>query len=262
LKSALRALSPAFPQLAKIDKGRLVTEVRFLRHSRIEHDILELSGGSGNLGNLVGRYQRRFENTGRAGSAGPFRPGGVVPLARLRRDAGLADATSIGGARRLAGTKIPLRILSRRHSQTVSQRAVYKYTFRPLKHPVIVLVDNDSGSAPVFAAMKQQKINVSQSTTDDFYHVCFNLYVVKTPEIGSVGTSTIENFLDDAALSEKIQGRTLSLAKEYDRAKHFGKMELADLIIRPRYASLDFGGFVPLLDRLVSVIKDYRTRVL
>jgi hypothetical protein len=198
LKSALRALSPAFPQLAKIDKGRLVTEVRFLRHSRIEHDILELSGGSGNLGNLVGRYQR----------------------------------------------------------------AVYKYTFRPLKHPVIVLVDNDSGSAPVFAAMKQQKINVSQSTTDDFYHVCFNLYVVKTPEIGSVGTSTIENFLDDAALSEKIQGRTLSLAKEYDRAKHFGKMELADLIIRPRYASLDFGGFVPLLDRLVSVIKDYRTRVL
>ena len=77
-----------------------------------------------------GRAERPFGNAGRVGCAVLFRPCGVVPQARLRRDAGLADAMSIGGVRRLAaaclrhdaGTKNPSCILRRRHSQTVSER--------------------------------------------------------------------------------------------------------------------------------------------
>ncbi len=57
LRSALKALNPKYPPLAKVDKGKLVTAVTLLRHSRVEHDILELTGGSGNLGNLVGQYE-------------------------------------------------------------------------------------------------------------------------------------------------------------------------------------------------------------
>ena len=55
LRSALRALNPKYPDLAEIDKGKLVAKVKLLRHSRAEHDILELSGGSGNL---VARYEK------------------------------------------------------------------------------------------------------------------------------------------------------------------------------------------------------------
>jgi hypothetical protein len=43
---------------------------------------------------------------------GLFRPCGV---------SGLADATSIGGVRFLAGPKNPLRTLSRQHSQKISK---------------------------------------------------------------------------------------------------------------------------------------------
>ncbi|MCZ8149829.1 MAG: hypothetical protein O9325_18505, partial [Roseomonas sp.] len=56
-------------------------------------------------------------NTGRVGSAGVFRPRGV---------SGLADATSIGSDRFLAGAKNPLRTLIRQYSQTVSDQPVLR----------------------------------------------------------------------------------------------------------------------------------------
>lgn len=196
LRSALKALDPKYPQLAKVDKGKLVTIVTLLRHSRVEHDILELSGGSGNIGNLVRRYEK----------------------------------------------------------------AVHHYAHRPLKHPVIVLIDNDNGSEPVFGAMKRHNVTVSQTTALPFYHVCFNLYVVKTPEAGSKGTSCIEDLFDETALAETLEGKTLALADKFDSNKHYGKFEFADKIIRAKFVTINFSRFIPLLDRLVAVLHDYSTK--
>jgi len=196
LRSAFKALDPKYPGLAEVDKGKLVTKVKLLRHSRAEHDILELSGGSGNLGNLVARYGK----------------------------------------------------------------SISRYAYRPLKHPVIVLIDNDSSSDPVFGALKQQKVTVSHITSDSFYFVCFNLYVVKTPELPPKGISCIENLFDATILRKKLDGKTLSLAKAYDSKTEYSKFEFADKVIRANFSTVDFGGFVPLLDRIVAVLKDYVKR--
>ena len=198
LRSALKALDPKYPQLARIDKGKLATAVRLLRHSRVEHDILELSGGSGNLGNLVGRYEK----------------------------------------------------------------AMQRYTHRPLKYPVIVLIDNDSGSDPVFGAMKQHKVTISQTTKLSFYHVCLNLYVVKTPEFGERGTSCIEDLFEPSVRTMKLDGKTLSLAKDYDGNQHYGKMDFADRVVRANYSNINFSGFVPLFDRLVEALNDYSKKLI
>ncbi len=40
LRSALKALDPAYPQLAEVIGGKLFTKVRLLKHSRAEHDVL------------------------------------------------------------------------------------------------------------------------------------------------------------------------------------------------------------------------------
>lgn len=196
LRSALKALDPKYPQLAKVAKGVLTTEVKFLNHSRVEHNILELSGGSGNLANLIGRYKK----------------------------------------------------------------AVFRYAYRPLNHPVIILIDNDSGSGPVFGAMKEYGIAVGQNTTASFYHVCYNIYVVKTPELGPLGTSCIEDLLPPAVLATKLDGRALSLAKEWDSKTHYGKLDFADRVVRSNYKAIDFSRFEPLLDRLLAVIADYPSR--
>jgi len=83
LRSALKALHPAYPQLAEVKGGKLFTKIGLLKHSRTEHDIFELSGGSANISNFIAHYK--------------------------------ADAL--------------------------------KYKFRPMKLPIIVLVDNDSGQS-------------------------------------------------------------------------------------------------------------------
>jgi len=196
LRSALRKLNSKFGTLASIDKGKLVTKIRFLRHSRVEHDVLELSGGTGNLANLVARYEK----------------------------------------------------------------AVYRYRHRPLGHPVIIVIDNDSGSDPVFGVMKQRKILIGQDSKEPFYHICFNLYVVKTPEIGAKGTSCIEDLFDSATRNRKLDGKSLSLAKEFDRTSNFGKFDFADRVVSPNVGSIDFDGFIPLLDRIVAVTSHYRSK--
>lgn len=121
LRSALKKLHPAYPQLAEVKDGKLFAKVGFLKHSRVEHDILELSGGSGKIASFIAHYNP----------------------------------------------------------------AVFKnYKYRPMKFPVIILVDNDqgqSGKGGVFAqANKFLKTPVSFTSTNDFYYLCHNLYLIKT----------------------------------------------------------------------------------
>ena len=194
LRSALKALDPKFPVLAKVVDGKLETNVRLLRHSKVEHDILELSGGTGNLKTLIERYER----------------------------------------------------------------AVYRFKHRPLKQPVIVLLDNDTGSNAIFSLMKERKITINHMTTASFYRVVFNLYVVKTPEMGSKGVSSIEDLFDASVRATKLDGRSLSLEKTYDIKTHYGKLEFAERVIRQGFAKINFKSFVPLLGRIEAAIADYK----
>ncbi len=69
-----------------------------------------------------------------------------------------------------------------------------RFTYQPLSHPVILLIDNDTTS--IFDSIKKAfGITVSLTGTAPFYHLCHNLYLVKTPELGAKGTSCIEIFL-------------------------------------------------------------------
>ena len=197
LRSALKALAKSYPTLAKLENNSLKAEIRFLKHSRNEHDILELSGGSSNLASLIGRYDK----------------------------------------------------------------AIYRYYYRPLKFPVIILIDNDSGSSPVFKSMKGLSINMPSLTTrEKFYHLCHNLYLIKTPERGETGESCIEDLFDNDTRDVKINGKTLSLAKEFDDKIHYGKLDFADRVVRSNVGKIDFSAFAPLFDRIVAVINNYDMR--
>ena len=87
---------------------------------------------------MARRSERPFEKTRRVGSAGLFRPCGVSRL---------ADATSIGGVRFLKGTKNPLRTLSRRHSQTVSDPVSENDPVPPVRIPPPVIATFMMGAA-------------------------------------------------------------------------------------------------------------------
>lgn len=70
--------------------------------------------------------------------------------------------------------------------------ALRYFRHKPLAHPVILLIDNDDGADEIFAAIQNTvKLKITRQSTADFYHICHNLYLVKTPEAGLHGTSRI-----------------------------------------------------------------------
>jgi RNA-directed DNA polymerase len=150
LRSALKVLAPSYPQLADVKNGQLLAKIRFLKHSRTEHDILELSGGSGNIANFIAHYKS----------------------------------------------------------------AVYNYKFRPMKFPVIVLVDNDSGqfgNGAVFAQVKKlTSVPINFLTKDAFYYLCHNLYLIKTPELGQTGESCMEDLFDAYVRATILEGKAFN----------------------------------------------------
>lgn len=197
LRSAIRSLISEYPTLGNIHEGKLTTKVRFLKHSRIEHDILEISGGSNNLAKFITYYNK----------------------------------------------------------------TIHSYKYAPLRHPVIVLVDNDSGSGSIFSALRGIKAPFvpSITTTNEFYHACRNLYVIKTPEMGKKEGTCIEDLFDDAVLATKLDGKFFSKDNDLDSLTHYGKLVFADRVIRPSIDTIDFSKFRQLLNRIVSVIKDYKS---
>jgi hypothetical protein len=132
------------------------------------------------------------------------------------------------------------------------------FKHRPLKHPIVVLIDNDEGAKDIFKSIKQNYgISIDIKSSDLFFHITDNLYFVKTPEQGKEGMSCIENFFDPSLLMTEIGGKKFNLKKVHGAVGEYGKAEFSDKVIRPNADKIDFSNFAPLLDRIAAVIDHY-----
>ena len=136
-----------------------------------------------------------------------------------------------------------------------------------MEHPIIILIDNDSGAKGpkgVFNILnsKKFKISVSAITKEPFYHICDNLYLIKTPESPGDGNSYIEMLFSETVRSKPLDGKTFSLDNDHDPTKHYGKMDFAKKVVIPDAATIDWTTFEPLLARIASVIEHYKTAAL
>ncbi|MEY4507036.1 MAG: hypothetical protein RL297_1614 [Pseudomonadota bacterium] len=128
------------------------------------------------------------------------------------------------------------------------------------KHPVIILVDNDSGAKDIYGAICGITKKPRPTGSEQFIHIVGNMYVVPTP-LGAGGAKTaIEDFFDAKTLGEKLGSKTFSRDQKFDDTKHFGKAAFAREIVEKNAASIDFMGFSDILDRVVAVMIDYAKR--
>lgn len=135
-----------------------------------------------------------------------------------------------------------------------------RFTAPGLRHPVIVVVDNDKGATGIFEKTKKLRGH-AVSRSADFFHVTQNLYVVPTP-LGPAGESTaIEDSFDAAIKATKIDGKTFDANNDFDPATHYGKNAFAYKVVQPNANSIDFSGFKPLLARIDAVVKEHAKRV-
>lgn len=140
--------------------------------------------------------------------------------------------------------------------------ALKKYRHRPMKNPVIVLIDNDDGATEIFKMLQSKKFSVTIGHALDhpFYHLGDNLYLIKTPIRGPDNKSCPEDFFDPAVLAIKVEGKIFNPNKEHESPGEYGKVIFAERVVRAQSATVDFSGFEPILKRIEAVIDDYATR--
>ncbi len=150
---------------------------------------------------------------------------------------------------------IPLDYL-RNINATKKDRKIFKS--KPMSHPVILLVDNDDGLGTVTSALKKNfNKSITLTTTDDFYHITENLYLIKTPE--TLGKSCIEDMFPQKWITKTLNGKTFNPSSKIDTQKEFSKEVFANSVVKRNADSIDFSGFDPLLNRIQSAIKHYRS---
>lgn len=139
-------------------------------------------------------------------------------------------------------------------------------SWKPFKHspmnwPVILLLDNDDGLSAVTATIKKNfNVTISKETTNDFYHITRNLYLVKTPE--GQRASCIEDFFPVSWKNTVLNGKKFNPNPKngkIDPQTEYGKEVFAKSVVKPNADKIDFTGFDPLLDRIVGVLDHYAT---
>lgn len=101
----------------------------------------------------------------------------------------------------------------------------YSQSLKPFQiegkeHPVIIVVDNDGASKPIFSVIKSvMKLTELPDGASPFYHVCENLYVVPIPKKAGKDTE-IEDLFDTTTLSMDLNGKT-SIGKVADLIPKF-----------------------------------------
>jgi len=138
------------------------------------------------------------------------------------------------------------------------ENALKKYPHKPMSNPVIILCDNDDGLKSVIKNAKSKigKI-VSTTTTDSFYHLGLNLYLVKVPEGAPPADKDIESLFDPALLTTLLEGKSFNPKKEHADHTEYGKVVFAEAVVRSNAGAVDFSGFEDLLTRVEDVLKHY-----
>lgn len=140
------------------------------------------------------------------------------------------------------------------------KKAIEKYAHRPMLYPVIMVCDNDDGPKTLFKNVSAASgITVSTTTTNAFYHIGLNLYLVKVPEGAKPSSRMIEDLFDNSVLTTKLGGKPFDRHKEHEDETAYGKVVFAEKVIRENAGEIDFSGFSELLSRIDECISHYET---
>lgn len=136
-------------------------------------------------------------------------------------------------------------------------RKPFKHT--PMAHPVIMVLDNDGGLEAVASTLKKNfGVSVDKKSTQEFYYITQNLYLVKTPEGTKKPDSCIEDLFPKAWRDYKLKGKKFNTESKIDPDTEYSKEVFAKSVVKQNSSSIDFSGFDPLLKRIIAVLEHYK----
>ena len=136
---------------------------------------------------------------------------------------------------------------------------IYKDYMKPFKgqgkkHPVIILIDNDSGSKEIKKKLKDN------DSTKPFSYFVENLYVAHVPSGSGDEETAIEDLFDKKAIETKVDGKTFNRKAKIDKKTEYGKIVFAEKVVKANQNAINFDGFKEILDRFKGVIEDYNQK--
>lgn len=118
--------------------------------------------------------------------------------------------------------------------------------------PVIAVFDNDSvaeGVMKLIGGLK--KITLPKGT--QVVRVVDNLYVMLTTPFGGP-SHCIEDCFDPAFVKSELGGKTINFGSKPNKPGEVSKSYFAEQIVHPKWKTINFDGFKPLLDQIAKVI--------
>jgi len=136
-----------------------------------------------------------------------------------------------------------------------------KFLHHPTPCPVIVMIDNDDGAKDIFSIIKEKYgLTINLNSSDSFFHISDNLYLVKTPKMAGKQKSCIEDSFEPDLLKVKLDGKTFNLKKAHNSSTEYGKQYFAERVVRPKAAKLNWSGFKPILKSISDVMDDHAAK--
>jgi RNA-directed DNA polymerase len=132
-----------------------------------------------------------------------------------------------------------------------------------MEEPVILLVDNDSAGREVLGAvanMVKKNSRAKKDHNEPYIHVHRNLYLILTPLQENQKESKIEDLFDASTLEVKIDGKSFNSSNEDATETTYSKAVFARKVVEEMAPSINFEGFVPLLDRIVKVVEHHHAK--
>lgn len=142
-------------------------------------------------------------------------------------------------------------------SRYASRCSTYRAT--PPASPVFIIIDNDSGARPVYSLLKQLKKLQVVDGMEPFYYVAQNLYVIPTPKVNAAVMSKIEDCFDAETKSVKIRNKTFNPENDTDSTTQYSKHVFAEAVVKKNAATIDFSGFIPLLNNIRLALTHYHS---
>lgn len=139
------------------------------------------------------------------------------------------------------------------------------YKAHPPLHPTIIVVDNDSGSQPIFQAIKDvtgDRYTIPNGKgrifdkSQTLYRVVQNLYVVLTPLLDGKD-SMMENFFPQAVLQTIYNGKPFEVVSPGPKGSTYSKHQFSQHVVKPNQKAINFARFTPILKSINLAIRDY-----
>jgi len=135
-----------------------------------------------------------------------------------------------------------------------------KFHVPEAQNPVMILVDDDDGSADLL--MKVEKVKKDKlSTVDrkDFYHIDDNLYLIFLPRINSIDTD-IESFYSKEVIDIPRKGLYFEKSSLSKNKRNYSKKVFATEVIPRNQELVDWSAFDQVFERIQLAIKDFKSR--